>query len=85
MKKAYQFESEKNKLSYDMEIEKQGFPFWCGKIVVEKKIDIDDVQSVLKFNLKGINVIKIEINGITKTYLNSSTVDLSRRNYSCNT
>jgi len=125
MKKAYQFESEKNKLSYDMEIEaiylvgdfsintdgeweelennavryigdfvidepkkvvnvkeieKQGFPFWCGEMILEQEIDIEDVNSVLKFALNGINIIKVEINGITKTYLNGDNVNLKEFN-----
>lgn len=105
LKKAYLFESEKNKLSYDMEIEavmlvgdfsvrtegdwvslehdayryngdfvitkpvhelelcdiqKQGFPFFCGKLKVEKEVELGE-RTILKVNRKGVNVLRVEI------------------------
>ena len=107
LKKAYVFESEKNKLSYDMEVEavylvgdfsvttagvwkpldkdaqryygdfvidapvkevelkdiqKQGFPFFCGSLTVEKETKINK-NTILKMNPKGVNVIKCEVDG----------------------
>lgn len=122
LKKAYVFESEKNKLVYDMEIEavyllgdfgvktdgdwtpldknasrykgifeitkpnnririknieKQGFPFFCGEMTLETEIDIKDENSVLVMNRMGVNVVKAEIGGITKTVLDSNRIRLS--------
>ena len=107
LKRAYEFEGEKNKLSYDIEIEavylvgefavktdgewtalernarrysgefvisapkrelrlsdiqEQGFPFFSGGLTVEKEIEIGDC-TVLKFDRKGINVIRVSIDG----------------------
>ena len=107
LEKAYLFESEKNKLSYDMELEavmlvgdfsvqtsgkwerlehnacryqgefiiakpveelelsdiqKQGFPFFCGSLKVEKEVKLTE-NSVLKVNRKGVNVLAVEIDG----------------------
>lgn len=107
LKKAYLFESEKNKLSYDMEIEaimlvgdfsvrtpgnweslennayryqgqfivsepvrevelcdiqKQGFPFFCGSLTVEKEVEVKS-NSVLVLHRKGVNVLSVEIDG----------------------
>ena len=114
LKKAAVFESEKNKLCYDMEIEsiyligdfsvdtpgewsvlpknaeryhgafeidlpkkgtvpvdlqKNGFPFFCGSITFKGKILVDSEQSVLKLNRKGINVVKVKIAEKEKTLL----------------
>lgn len=105
MKKARIFESEKNKLAYDMEIEpiylvgdfslrtdgewtplprdayryrggfvidapkatlelrdiqKQGFPFFCGKLTLEKKVKIKE-NTRLKAIRQGVNVEKISV------------------------
>lgn len=113
LERAYEFESEKNKLSYDIEIEaaylvgefsvktdgewksldrdarrytgefviaepkreillsdiqEQGFPFFCGSLTVEKEIEVGD-STVLKFDRRGINVIRVEIDGKEATLL----------------
>ena len=121
MKKAYKFESEKNKLAYDMEIEsiyilgdfsvrtdgiwdqlnnnasrykgnfvidkpvqiinlkhieKQGYPFFCGEMVLTGKIDITGKNPVLELDIKGVNAVRIEINGITKVMINDNRLSL---------
>ncbi len=108
IKKAAVFESEKNKLVYDMEIEpiylvgdfavnccgeftdvgrdayytegdfviaeakdnaslssleKNGYPFFSGKLVFKRKFLLDKTDYKLVFNRKGINVIKLTVNG----------------------
>ena len=108
LRQAYIFESEKNKLSYDMEIEpiyllgafsvntpgtwtqlenfayryegtfeldapkteftlknleQQGFPFFCGKMVVEGKMNVVGKNPVFVMNRHGINAVKVELNG----------------------
>ncbi len=121
MKKAYQFESEKNKLCYDMEIEavylvgdfsvkcigewekldrnanrfngefvidepvkevllknieKQGFPFFCGELLLQGEIDIPDENSHIVFDFKGINSVEVRINGIQKSLFGSGKMIL---------
>lgn len=113
-RKAFMFESEKNKLAYDMEIEaiyltgdfsvktcgewenigrdsnrysgvfeiekpkreininnieKQGYPFFSGKMKLSGEIYITGENPVLKLNTRGINAIKIIINGTEKVLL----------------
>jgi len=108
------FESEKNKLNYDMEIEsiyligdfsvaangtwvennsirtvfngafsveapkrdipythleRNGFPFFCGKMIFTEKINVESDNPVLKLDRKGINVVHLEANGKSKTCL----------------
>ena len=108
IKKAAIFESEKNKLVYDMEIEpiylcgdfavrhngnvtkgelgasffdddftlvkasreielssieKNGYPFFAGQMTVARKVVLDSTDYKVVFNKKGINVIKLKVNG----------------------
>lgn len=122
LKKSAVFESEKNKLSYDMEIEaiyllgdfslktegewqsldknatrytgefeldkpkvflnpknieKQGYPFFAGEIVLETEITIEGNNQALYFDVKGVNVVKVEINGIEKVLLTDKVLPLS--------
>ena len=119
------FESEKNKLCYDMEIEaiylvgdfsvktdgvfealdknavrykgnfvisepakeitlknveQQGFPFFSDTITVKGTINAEGENPVLKIAQKGINAVKITINGITKTYITDEKISLSSFN-----
>lgn len=122
MRKSKIFESEKNKLSYDMEIEAiyllgdfsvktdgeftegnkgsmryrggftvsapvkdvtlknleaQGFPFFCGSLVLEGEIDIKGENPVLITQRKGVNALTVEINGLKKTYLTGNRIPLA--------
>lgn len=115
------FESEKNKLVYDMEIEpiyllgnfsvktdgiweelernavryhgdfiidapkkevslihleQQGYPFFSGKLVLDGEIEIKSENPVLQVDMKGINVLKIAINGKEKTVLTDKKIAL---------
>ena len=108
IKKAVHFESEKNKLAYDMEIEsiylvgdfavkcegefvdvgrnayytegafsltkasetaalasleQNGYPFFSGKMVFSRKYNLDNTNYKVVFNKKGVNVIKLTVNG----------------------
>ncbi len=123
LKKAWIFESEKNKLTYDMEIEpiyllgdfsvettgewtelgkdavryagsfvldapirtislkdieKQGFPFFCGELTVEGELDIQGERPVLVLEMKGVNAVCIEINDFKKTILSEDRVSLEK-------
>ncbi len=124
LKKAYVFESELNKLTYDMEIEpvylvgafsvetngkfekldknavrylgefsvgapkekvmlanmeQQGFPFFAGKLTLEKTIFVDDVHQKIVFDKKGINAVLVEVNDnfAGKIIWNPTELDLS--------
>ncbi len=108
IKNAAIFESEKNKLVYDMEVEpiylvgdfavrcggeftdvgrnayyteddftlveaedkihlasleQNGYPFFSGKMVFSRKLVLDDTNYKVTFNKKGVNVIKLAVNG----------------------
>ena len=121
LRNAWEFESEKNKLSYNMEIEaiyligdfgvktegewnelgrnamrysgdfiitelperiglknieRQGFPFFCGELMLEGEIDIEGDDPVLELDMKGINAVRIEINGNCKTALTDNRISL---------
>ena len=124
MKKAKIFESELNKLTYDMEIEamylvgdfgvecigtfeeipndasffdgefkvvaptksvtlheieKQGFPFFSGELTVAKKVTLDNTNYKLSFVRKGVNVVRVYVNGklVDKVLWAPYEVDLS--------
>lgn len=121
LKKAQIFESEKNKLAYDMEIEaiyllgdfsvrtdgewtalektgmryqgdfvidaprseisvkhmeQQGYPFFCGSLVLEGELDIQGENPVLDIDWKGFNALKVEINGVEKVMLTDNRLSL---------
>ena len=121
LRNAQVFESEKNKLRYDMEIEpiyllgnfsvntdgsweqlerdavrysgsfvidkpcrevrfthieQQGYPFFCGEMVLECELDVPKEEAMLCVNRKGIQVLKIKIDGTEKTILTENLVPL---------
>ena len=108
IKKSRIFESEKNKLTYDMEveamylvgdfgvrcdgefetierdasffdgsfavvapageitlnhIEKQGYPFFSGELTVSRTFDLDSTDYKLEFIRKGVNAVRVKVNG----------------------
>ncbi len=121
LKKAMQFETEKNKLVYDTEIEsiyllgdfsvatdgkwetldknavryhgdfvidkpknkispknieKQGYPFFCGKAELEGEINIIGENPVLDLDMLGISTVAVEIGGIRKVMLTDNRLSL---------
>ena len=121
LQNAWKFQSEKNKLCYDMEIEaiyllgtfsvkteglwekleldawryqgnfvidtphkkialsnieRQGYPFFCGELILEGEVDVRGENPYLLLPSKGINAIRIEINGFYKTVLTEDRVSL---------
>ncbi len=109
IEKAKQFESEKNKLVYDTEIEpiylvgnfsvvtdgawrkldknayryvgdfkidapvlsvdannieQQGFPFFAGRMTLKKSFNISDISYVIRLTKKGVNAVKVTVNGV---------------------
>lgn len=114
MRRAKIFESEKNMLAYDMEIEavyltgdfgvetpgqwtelerravryhgdfvigkrpevisaehieQQGFPFFAGKMVLEKEVELPDSAGILRMERCGINIVEAELGGCKKKLL----------------
>ena len=121
LRKSYIFESEKNKLAYDMEIEavyligdfcvrtpgqwtqlerhavryqgtfeleapkkeislknmeQQGYPFFCGEMVLEGEVEITGENPVLQIERRCFNAVKVEIGGIEKWMLTSDKLSL---------
>lgn len=121
LKKSFIFESEKNKLAYDIEIEavyllgdfcvrtdgqwtqldryaaryhgdfeldaakdqiciknieQQGYPFFCGEMVLEGEMEIAGENPVLEIERRGINAVKVEIGGVEKLMLTSDKLRL---------
>ena len=58
-------------------LEQQGYPFFCGKLCLEGSLDIQGENPVLKFNRKGVNVIKVEIAGHEQTLLTQDLLPLA--------
>lgn len=123
IRKSYVFESEKNKLRYDMEIEpiyllgsfgvntpgawgiemerksafyagrfvmdklpetvnlnhieRQGFPFFCGKLELEGKVTVAGENPVLQVNRKGVNVLHLEAENVAQTLITGTDMDLT--------
>ena len=59
------------------DIQKQGYPFFAGSLSLSGKINIIGENPVLKLDRSGINVVKVEIGGKTKTMLWSDYLPLS--------
>lgn len=121
MHRAKIFESEKNMLTYDMEIEaiylvgdfgvetpgiwtelekhavryqgefilakrpksislghmeQQGFPFFAGKMTLEKEVEIPSPASVLKLGRKGFNIVKAKLGLCEKTLLTGNELEV---------
>ena len=122
LKNARVFESEKNKLSYDIEIEaiyllgkfgvktdgkwteinegcdrysggfeivappsrvtlqnlqRQGFPFFCGSLVLKGELDVKSGNARLVFNKRGVNAVTVGLGGHEKTALWGNEIDIS--------
>ena len=66
-------------------IEKQGFAFFSGELVLKLQIDIKGENPVLVVNRRGINAVKIEINEIEKTLITGNKISLKEFNAYGNT
>jgi len=72
--------SKPNKIISLTNIEKQGFPFFCGNMTISKAIAVDDLNKKVTLEFKGINAVKVKVNGkpCETIIWNNSTVDLSK-------
>ncbi|MDY5627820.1 MAG: hypothetical protein SPF92_09540 [Clostridia bacterium] len=72
-----QFEIDKPNTTISVKhIEQQGYPFFCGEMTVEGEIDVTGDNPVLELDMKGINAVKVKINGKEKTMLTDNRLDL---------
>lgn len=61
-------------------IEQQGYPFFAGKIKLQRIIEIDNTNYKIKFNKKGVNAINVSVNGkyIGAVIWNPIELDISK-------
>ena len=57
-------------------IEKQGYPFFAGEMVLVGEMLIAGENPVLELDWKGLNVVKVEMNGLEKTMLTDNRLPL---------
>lgn len=58
------------------DIEKQGFPFFCGELCLEGEVEITEDKPTLLIDAKGINAVKIEIGDIEKVIMTDDRIKL---------
>ena len=60
-------------------LEKQGFPFFAGSMVLEKTLIVNDTNQKIVFDKKGVNVLLVNVNGTDagKILWNPTEIDLS--------
>lgn len=60
-------------------IEKQGYPFFAGNMTLGKTVNITDKNKKMTFSMKGINAVKLSINGkeADTVIWQGSSVDIS--------
>lgn len=58
-------------------IQKQGFPFFCGDLTLEGMLEAKAENPVLYLDLRGINVLKIEVGEFKRTVLTDDRIELN--------
>ncbi len=66
-------QAEKIKLT---ELEKHGFPFFCGELLVEGEIEINGENPVLILDMQGCNAVRVECGDVKSTLLTGNCVSL---------
>lgn len=61
------------------DMEKQGFPFFCGEISLSGRINATGDNPVLKLEINGINVVKVEIDGKAETIFTDDELPLWKK------
>lgn len=59
------------------QIEQQGYPFFCGQMTVEGEMEICGENPILDINWRGINALRVEINGKEKIMLTNNRMSLA--------
>lgn len=57
-------------------IERQGYPFFCGEIILEGELEIVGENPVLEIEWQGINAIKVKIGDMEKVMLTDNRLPL---------
>lgn len=57
-------------------IERQGYPFFAGEMVLEGELEIFGENPVLDLEMKGVNAVKVEILGTEKVMLTDNRLPL---------
>ncbi len=57
-------------------LEQQGYPFFCGEMVLEGELDIQGENPVLQLTRRGITAVKVEIAGKEQWMLTSDRLSL---------
>ncbi len=65
------------KISKD-NIEKQGFPFFCGEMKLKTEIDIKGENPVLIFDKKGVNAVRVKIGDVEDVVLVDNRISLKK-------
>ena len=72
------FEIDAPKTKLDIKnIEKQGYPFFCGQMELEGEIEVSGENPVLLFDRKGINAIKVQIGNTEKVLLTDNQLSIA--------
>ena len=58
------------------QLEKQGYPFFCGSLELAGTVNIRGENPVLDIDWKGINALKVEIGGVEKIMLTDNRLPL---------
>jgi len=58
-------------------LEQQGYPFFCGEMVLDTQIDVVGENPVLQIDRKGINAVKVEMNGKEQWMLTNDKLPLA--------
>lgn len=58
-------------------IQRQGFPFFCGELTVAGEVDVQGENPVLDLECKGVNAVRVEIGGIQETLLTNHRLPLA--------
>ena len=65
-----------NETVYIKNIEMQGYPFFCGEMVLEGEVDINGENPVLELEIKGINAVRVKIGKKEKVMLTDNKLSL---------
>ena len=65
----FELEEPKKEISIK-NIEQQGYPFFCGEMVLEGELEITGANPVLQIERRCFNAVKVEIGGMEKWMIN---------------
>lgn len=57
-------------------LEKQGFPFFCGELTLTGEIEINGENPVLRLDMQGCNAVRVECGNVKETLLTGNCISL---------